>query len=55
MKRIICTDCEGEGDFLEVGESGWDYEYVDCDSCRGLGWVPSPEEEEEEDEDEDRD
>jgi len=47
-KRIMCMECDGEGDFLvptEYSGDGWDY--VDCKECRGLGWVDPPEEEDE--------
>ena len=61
MKRVICTACEGEGDFrVRNVRNIWGLhrsvtiEFVDCDDCRGLGWVNPPEEDEEEDEDEDR-
>ena len=45
----MCATCDGEGDFLvQIGFLPWENEYVDCDDCRGLGWVDQPEEDEDE-------
>lgn len=49
MKRVMCRECEGEGEFIVMGIYPWENEYVDCTECRGLGWVDPPEEDEDED------
>ena len=51
MKRVMCQECEGEGEFLVMGVYPRETTREDCEPCRGLGWVDPPEE----DEDEDRD
>ncbi len=46
MKRIMCQECEGEGEFVIMGLYPWETKYEDCTECRGVGWFAPPKEEE---------